>query len=407
MPLIERSMTYPLSIFLNSVRGNEWVWLAKRLSGNDTQLTGGHQAGPYIPKQFILRLFPGLKGTELNPRANLPVSIASHETPETAVKVIWYNNKLQGTGTRDECRLTNWGGNDSPLLDPENTGALCLFAFYKPKSENDAEFCKVWLCKDAHQEDVLESEIGEVSPGSYIIRNSEQLNTAKESCALEPAEIPAAWQTNLPTGEELIKKCIDLRPNFRALPPDDRLIRRRDCEYEMFLSLERTLVLPKIKNGFTTVDEFIALANSVGNSRKSRSGKSLELHAMHIFREEGLTHFTHNEITEGKKRPDFIFPSIDAYHDRQFDDAKLAMLGVKTTCKDRWRQIINEADRIPVKHLLTLQQGVSETQFQEMKDHGIVLVVPKKLHDSFPAKIRPELMDFAKFINWRKTADQP
>ena len=27
-----------------------------------------------------------------------------------------------------------------------------------------------------------------------------------------------------------------------------------------------------------------------------------------------------------------------------------SMLGVKTTCKDRWRQVLSEADRIPQKH---------------------------------------------------------
>jgi hypothetical protein len=58
------------------------------------------------------------------------------------------------------------------------------------------------------------------------------------------------------------------------------------------------------------------------------------------------------------------------------------MLAAKTTCKDRWRQILNEADRIPAKHLLTLQEGVSEGQFREMNDAGVRLVVPRALHDA-------------------------
>jgi hypothetical protein len=395
------SVNYPLTKFLNSIRGGEWIWLAKRLSGNDTQLTGGHQAGPYIPKSFIMDRFPGLKRNELNPRAELPVTVISHNAPETIVKVIWYNNKIQGDGTRDECRLTNWGGQESPLLDPENTGALCLFAFHQPKHSQNSEFCQVWLCKDSHQEDFIEAEIGEVSPGNYVIRNSEQVAPARDTCAFDETEIPNEWKIALPTGEELVRKCIEFRPEFRKLDADTRLLRRRDCEYEMFLSLERILVLPKIKAGFATVDEFIALANSVANTRKSRSGKSLELHAMQIFQEEGLTEFAHNEITEGKKRPDFIFPSQQAYLDKSFAPEKLTMLGVKTTCKDRWRQILSEADRIPTKHLLTLQQGVSENQFAEMKSAGVILVVPKRLHESFPEKIRPQLMDLSGFIRSR------
>ena len=56
------------------------------------------------------------------------------------------------------------------------------------------------------------------------------------------------------------------------------------------------------------------------------------------------------------------------------------MLAAKTTCKDRWRQILNEAARIDVKHLLTVQEGVSSPQFREMKEEGVRLVVPKTLH---------------------------
>ena len=79
------------------------------------------------------------------------------------------------------------------------------------------------------------------------------------------------------------------------------------------------------------------------------------------------------------------------------------MLAVKTTCKDRWRQILNEADRIKTKHLFTLQQGVSENQFREMKEAGVKLVVPKPLHDSFPKSIRSELISLSEFIEELKS----
>ena len=74
------------------------------------------------------------------------------------------------------------------------------------------------------------------------------------------------------------------------------------------------------------------------------------------------------------------------------------MLAVKTTYRDRWRQILNEADRIMTKHLLTLQEGVSVCQFQEMKDSGVRLVVPAGLKASYPADIRPELVTLENFI---------
>jgi hypothetical protein len=74
------------------------------------------------------------------------------------------------------------------------------------------------------------------------------------------------------------------------------------------------------------------------------------------------------------------------------------MLAVKTTCRDRWRQVLNEADRIATKHLLTLQEGVSEGQFREMTDARIQLVVPEPLISAFPKSIQPHLQSLESFI---------
>jgi hypothetical protein len=183
--------------------------------------------------------------------------------------------------------------------------------------------------------------------------------------------------------------------------PDERLMRRRDCEFSIFRSLEEDVVMPRVKEGFATVDLFVDFANSVTNRRKSRAGSSLELHAKAIFEEEVLQ-YSHNKISEGAKRPDFLFPSVRAYRDGAFPAEKLQMLAVKTTCKDRWRQILNEADRIPKKHLLTLQRGVSLAQFSEMQAAGVSLVVPKQLHDSYENSIRGQLLSLEQFISTAK-----
>lgn len=74
------------------------------------------------------------------------------------------------------------------------------------------------------------------------------------------------------------------------------------------------------------------------------------------------------------------------------------MLAAKTTARDRWRQVLNEADRIPAKHLLTLQEGVSENQFAEMQAARLQLVVPTDLVSAYPKAIRPHLMTLERFI---------
>ena len=108
--------------------------------------------------------------------------------------------------------------------------------------------------------------------------------------------------------------------------------------------------------------------------------------------------FQHGPQSEPGKRPDFLFPSQAAYRDPNFPEARLRMLATKTTCRDRWRQVINEADRIPVKHLLTLQEGVSEAQFREMAQANVQLVVPEPLIAKFPASIQAHIMTLESFF---------
>lgn len=128
--------------------------------------------------------------------------------------------------------------------------------------------------------------------------------------------------------------------------------------------------------------------------RKARSGSALELHIREILIEERLregVNFRHGPQWEPGKRPDFLFPSQKAYRDPSFPVARLRMLATKTRCRDRWRQIINEADRIPVKHLLILQEGVSETQFRAMTQANVQLVVADPLITKFPTGIRTDI----------------
>ena len=75
------------------------------------------------------------------------------------------------------------------------------------------------------------------------------------------------------------------------------------------------------------------------------------------------------------------------------------MLGVKTTCKDRWRQILSEAKRIDDKHLLTLESPISPAQTEEMKEHGVQLVIPKPLHKPYRPEQQQWLMSVDDFIS--------
>ena len=82
------------------------------------------------------------------------------------------------------------------------------------------------------------------------------------------------------------------------------------------------------------------------------------------------------------------------------------MLGTKTSCKDRWRQLLPEAARIPEKHLLTLEPGISENQTNEMRAHSLQLVLPNSLHKTYNAAQQSWLMDLKTFINVVATRQQ-
>jgi len=169
-------------------------------------------------------------------------------------------------------------------------------------------------------------------------------------------------------------------------------------EEMLFKTLERHIVAERLKEGFEDdVDEFIRYSLSVQNRRKSRAGHALENHLEQVFADHPIT-YSRGQITERKSKPDFIFPSIDHYRDDSFPATNLTMLGSKSTCKDRWRQILSEADRINLKHLLTLEPAISTDQTDEMEAQDVHLVIPRGIQATYEVSQQDWLMDLKGFI---------
>ena len=189
---------------------------------------------------------------------------------------------------------------------------------------------------------------------------------------------------------------------------DDVLSTWMQKEENLFRTLERHLVGKRIDEGFsgdTRVDTFISFSLSVQNRRKSRAGNALENHLSFLFERLNIK-FSRTPQTEGHSKPDFLFPGIEEYQNPLFPARSLTMLGVKTTCKDRWRQILAEADRIEEKHLFTLQSGISQNQTDEMGAHKVQLVIPRQIHSSFSVGQQCQLMtldDFVGLVRERQT----
>lgn len=179
---------------------------------------------------------------------------------------------------------------------------------------------------------------------------------------------------------------------------DDVLMAWLEREEILFRTLERHFIGDRLTQGFDgDVDGFISFSLSVQNRRKSRVGLALENHLECLFAEFGVR-YSRTAVTENKTKPDFLFPGHVEYHDPEFNATKLTMLGVKSTCKDRWRQVLAEANRIERKHLLTLESAISLNQTNEMQTKNLQLVLPHRLHESYTEAQRAWLMDVSSFI---------
>ncbi len=105
-------------------------------------------------------------------------------------------------------------------------------------------------------------------------------------------------------------------------------------------------------------------------------GYSLEHHLEAVFRAFGIA-YDREAVTENNHKPDFLFPGVEAYRAAPTTGScRLTMLGANSSCKDRWRQVLAEAGKIPRKHLLTLKPGISEPQTDQMVAANLQLVVP-------------------------------
>jgi hypothetical protein len=190
---------------------------------------------------------------------------------------------------------------------------------------------------------------------------------------------------------------IDCRDN-----PDAVLLQWLEREEAIFKRLERVIVSERIKAGFMSddaadVDGFIQFSLGVQNRRKSRAGRALEHHLECIFRAYELK-YAHGAETENKNKPDFLFPGAAEYHDAKFPVSRLTVLGAKSTLKDRWRQVLLEANRITAKHLLTLEPRISENQTEQMKANNLSLVVPAGLHATYKPDQQAWLLKLSDFL---------
>lgn len=325
---------------------------------------------------------------------------------ERTVEITWQNSLstqscFKWYGSKNELRITRLG-RGFPYLRPDMTGAL----FVLTQQGRDV-YCGYMLETEDEINDFLNAFGLTPADTNCMIDVKYRSLEAREESAIQnfiaglTVDFPESGEMSEAARriEEIVRNCSE---RIRT-DPDNILLSWTRTEYALFRALERARYGDIIGKGFSSVEQFVTVANQVLNRRKSRAGKSLEHHLGAIFTANALK-YSAQPRTEGHKRPDFIFPSEEAYHDLSFPTGRLVVLAAKTTCKDRWRQILNEANRMKTgtRYLCTLQPGISIDQMSEMKTEGVQLVVPAEYISNYPREKRGDIWTLKKFIDYVK-----
>lgn len=360
----------------------------KFVTANDSGETGGHQSGFHIPKSAAPVLFRR--------------EFHKGEFYEEDINITWQDGlvtcssiKYYGQKTRDEYRLTRFG-RDFDFKERIEAGDVLVISRVEY-----GEFRAVVLKTDEEIDNFLNAfGLSPIDSGSIIAFSENYIKPNEED---EFLDFFKTLDGVFPTTEVMsaTSREIELKINDQAIEiftnPDKKILDWTASEYRLFRFIERGFHLDQVTYGFTDIEQFITLANTILNRRKSRAGKSLEHHLSFIFKENKLP-FSEQMVTEGNNRPDFIFPSISDYHNDPYHREGIMVLAAKTTCKDRWRQILNETENLDQHYLFTLQQGITSNQLDQMISAKVQLVVPKQHLNTFPEIYRDSILSLKDFI---------
>jgi hypothetical protein len=331
------------------------------------------------------------------------------EEPEACTDVVtYYDTRLNQPNRSAEYRLYY---RDNPVTEQLLEGDFCLIAartngdlliaVARPESDQERRLRYLFDVEEAQKQWVIEQDIdkNELDLASRSIL--EAIGIEIEDLAEDLLDqLVSRFGHKFPSTRDFsafARNSLGAYVSAEA-NPDEALEEWMKQEERLFRTLERAIVQVRLDEGFTDVDPFIAFSLSVQNRRKSRVGHALENHIEAILLGQNIE-YERGARTEGNSKPDFLFPDAQSYHNPLIGSPPLYMLAAKSTCKDRWRQVLAEAKRIPDKHLFTLETAISENQTNEMRENRVQLVVPPSIARTYTISQRRYVISLSNFLS--------
>ena len=196
-----------------------------------------------------------------------------------------------------------------------------------------------------------------------------------------------------------------------ATEPDDFIAMALEAETNLFMSIEKTFGKRKldqvVKEGTMDFHAVMKICMSFSQRRKSRRGHSLENHFRSLLDEMKIP-YGYQCITESGRKPDFLFPSCDDYHNPNYPTKLLRMVGCKTLVRERHTQWLTEASRIPMKYALCVDPELSDRMIRRY-GRRLRFFLPQKLLDGTYAdrEIRDLLGSVADLIDNLRSVGKP
>lgn len=146
----------------------------------------------------------------------------------------------------------------------------------------------------------------------------------------------------------------------------------------------------------------LSLSNT--QSRRSRAGSTFEAIIYKVYEcleypydsQSKVGTKVFSELGLGKK-VDSVLPGTEYFVKRR----NKAIIGtMKTTLRERWQEVAEEINRtnIPVIHLLTADDDISESKAQEMANHNIVVVTYDWVANSPELKNAKNIISFEEYL---------